>query len=80
MENLITTNDIVGKTFYYTLPAQNIIAVVVVTGFEEKGDKYLGDSYTGTSTLIFKDGKSYTDMNWSCGREYFEKLNKTRIR
>ena len=31
MENLITINDIVGHTFYYTLPAQNIIAVVVVT-------------------------------------------------
>lgn len=74
-------SEYVGKTFSYMLGIQNILCIAHVTGFEPKGDKYLGDSYVGTCILLKADGTMLGEQTeWSTGVEYFEKLNKTRLR
>lgn len=73
--------DYVGKTFSYILPAQNILVVVTVTGFEKGGDEYLGDSYVGRCVWIGKDGRTAgRDEYWAYEKERFEKMDKQLIR
>lgn len=74
-------NEYVGKTFSYIIPAQNILIVVTVTGFEKGGNKYLDDSYVGRCVLIDKDGNTFGDSEeWSHGKESFENMDKQLIR
>lgn len=63
------------------LGIQNILCIVHVTGFEPKGDKFLGDSYVGTCICLKDDGQMLGEQTyWSCSREVFEKRDKQLIR
>lgn len=74
-------NDYVGKTFSYMLGVQDIVCIVVVLGFEKKGERFDGDSYYGKKVLISKTGHIFEcATDWSCEKIKFEKMDKRRIR
>lgn len=74
-------SEYVGKTFSYMLGIQNIVCIVVVLGFEKKGERFDGDSYYGKRILISKTGHIYDgDADWCCEKIKFEKMDKIRIR
>ena len=74
-------NDYVGKTFSYMLGVQNIVCVVVVLGFEKKGERFDGDSYYGKRVLISKTGHIFEGAtDWACERGKFENMDKQLIR
>ena len=74
-------SEYVGKTFSYMLGIQNILCIVHVTGFEPKGDKCIEDSYVGMCILLKSDGTMLGEQRtWASEIEYFNKLNKTRLR
>ena len=71
--------EYIGATFSVARPA-NIISIIHVVGFEEKGERFDGDSYYGFITFIFRDGKATETKRWSSSAVIFEKLNKIRLR
>lgn len=74
-------NEYVGKTFSYMLGVQNILCIVHVTGVEHKSERYIGDSYVGTCILLKADGTMLGEQRaWASEIEYFNKLDKTRLR
>ena len=74
-------NEYVGKTFSYMLGIQNIVCIVVVLGFEKKGEYFDGDSYYGKRILISKTGDIFDGAaDWSCEKKKFENMKKQLIR
>ena len=71
-------NEYVGKTFLVKLPTE-ILGIIYIENFVEKGLEYDGDSYVGWVTYIFKTGRS-TECSWACERDVFEKRDKQLIR
>ena len=69
-------DSIIGKTFAKS-GIGNMVYIIVVTGFEKKGNNYDADSYVGKQTLIFPNGMS-TCSDWACEKGCFLYMKKHR--
>ena len=68
-------NSVIGKTFSYR-GIGNVVFVMTITGFENEGERFTSDSYTGKETLIFPNGESM-EKDYACDKRYFDSKLKS---